>query len=250
MRAALDGEQWLKQGERPQQPRRRSVQCASPAGLHRIAYLEWGDPRNRDVLVCVHGLTRSGARFRRVGARALRRNFAWSAPTSPGAATPTAWPTRCSTSVPQYVADMVTLIARLDVESVNWVGTSLGGLVGMALAAQAGTPGEEADPERRRAGHRQVVARAHRRLRRQGAGVRRPGRRPSKYVRTISAPFGPHSDAQWRFAHGELGAKERRRQLAAALRSAHRRSLSAPPCRTRISSSGTLYDAVRCPDAA
>ena len=42
---------------------------------------------------------------------------------------------------PQYVADMVTLIARLDVEAVNWLGTSMGGLVGMALAAQPGTPG-------------------------------------------------------------------------------------------------------------
>src|SRR5437879_6122740 len=45
------------------EPRRRSVQCASPKGLHRIAYLEWGDPRNRDVLVCVHGLTRSAQDF-------------------------------------------------------------------------------------------------------------------------------------------------------------------------------------------
>ena len=42
--------------------------------------------------------------------------------------------------MPQYVADMVTLIARLDVEAVSWVGTSMGGLIGMALAAQPGTP--------------------------------------------------------------------------------------------------------------
>ena len=47
----------------PVEPRRRSVLCASPAGLHRVAYREWGDPRNRDVLVCVHGLTRSGRDF-------------------------------------------------------------------------------------------------------------------------------------------------------------------------------------------
>ena len=42
--------------------------------------------------------------------------------------------------MPQYVADMVTLIARLDVEQVHWVGTSMGGLIGMALAAQQHTP--------------------------------------------------------------------------------------------------------------
>src|SRR5688572_33483410 len=45
------------------EPRRRSVQCASAKGLHRIAYLEWGDPRNRDVLICVHGLTRVSRDF-------------------------------------------------------------------------------------------------------------------------------------------------------------------------------------------
>ena len=42
--------------------------------------------------------------------------------------------------IPQYVADMVTLIARLDVERVDWVGTSMGGLIGIALAGQAGSP--------------------------------------------------------------------------------------------------------------
>ena len=40
----------------------------------------------------------------------------------------------------QYVADMVTLIARLDVEAVSWLGTSMGGLIGMALAALPGNP--------------------------------------------------------------------------------------------------------------
>ena len=56
------------------EPRRRSVQCASPRGLHRMAYLEWGDAHNRDVLVCVHGLTRTGRDFDEV-ARALCSQF-------------------------------------------------------------------------------------------------------------------------------------------------------------------------------
>ncbi len=45
------------------EPRQRFVQCASPAGLHRMAYAEWGDPANPRVLLCVHGLTRSGCDF-------------------------------------------------------------------------------------------------------------------------------------------------------------------------------------------
>jgi pimeloyl-ACP methyl ester carboxylesterase len=93
---------------------------------------------------------------------------------------------------------MVTLIARLDVEAVNWLGTSLGGLVGMALAAQAGSPVKklvlnDAGP---------VIARAA--LERIASYVGQDRRFATiedaeKYVRTIAAPFGPHSDAQWRF---------------------------------------------------
>src|SRR2546422_5717725 len=117
------------------EPRRRSVQCASPKGLHRIAYLEWGDPRNRDVLVCVHGLTRSAQDFDSL-ARELCGQFRVVCPDVAGRGDSDRLADPMLYAVPQYVADMVTLIARLDVESVHWVGTSMGGLIGMALAAQ------------------------------------------------------------------------------------------------------------------
>src|ERR671918_2843433 len=121
------------------EPRRRSVLCASPAGLHRMAYREWGDPRNREVLVCVHGLTRSARDFDEI-ARALCAQFRVVCPDVAGRGDSDRLADPKLYTWPQYVADMVTLIARLDAESVNWLGTSLGGLVGMALAAQAGTP--------------------------------------------------------------------------------------------------------------
>ncbi|MCE2971370.1 MAG: hypothetical protein LW847_14345, partial [Burkholderiales bacterium] len=57
------------------EPRQHHVQCASPAGLHRMAYVEWGAPDNPNVLVCVHGLTRTGRDFDRL-ARALAREGA------------------------------------------------------------------------------------------------------------------------------------------------------------------------------
>jgi pimeloyl-ACP methyl ester carboxylesterase len=165
-------------------PRRRSVQCASPKGLHRMSYLEWGDARNRDVVVCVHGLTRNGRDFDDL-ARALCGRWRVVCPDVAGRGDS------------DRLADMVTLIARLDVEAVNWVGTSMGGLIGMALAAQPGSPIRrlvlnEAGP---------VVSLAS--LQRIGAYV---GNTPvfatieqaEAYVRMICAPFGPHSDAQWR----------------------------------------------------
>lgn len=179
------------------EPRRRSVGCLSPKGLHRVAYVEWGDPRNREVLVCVHGLTRSSRDFDEL-ARALRARFRVVCPDIAGRGDSEPLRDPLLYDIPQYVADMVTLIARLDVETVSWVGTSMGGLVGMGLAAQPGTP------------VKRLV------LNDVGAVLSKvslqriadyTGNAPAfptiekaeEYVRAVSAPFGPHSDAQWRF---------------------------------------------------
>jgi pimeloyl-ACP methyl ester carboxylesterase len=178
-------------------PRRRSVQCASPRGLHRMAYLEWGDPRNRDVLVCVHGLTRSSRDFDEL-ARALCSQFRVVCPDVAGRGDSDRLADPRLYAVPQYVSDMVTLIARLDVEAVRWVGTSLGGLIGMALAAQAHAPVarlvlNEAGPVVSRASLERIAAYVGTRMQFQSL------EEAEAYIRTISAPFGPHSDAQWRF---------------------------------------------------
>ena len=179
------------------EPRRRSVQCISPKGLHRIAYLEWGDARNRDVLVCVHGLTRCARDFDAL-ARALCGQFRVVCPDVAGRGDSDRLADPMLYGIPQYVPDMVTLIARLDVETVNWLGTSMGGLIGMVVAAQTGTPVKrlvlnDAGP---------VVAKAA--LERIGSYVGRAPVFPAfeeaeKYIRTVCAPFGPHNDAQWRF---------------------------------------------------
>ena len=120
-------------------PRQRYVQCANPTGLHRIAYTEWGDPANPRVLVCVHGLTRSGRDFDRVAA-SLCDVYRVVCPDVAGRGLSDWLPDPARYAVPQYVADMITLIARLDVETVDWFGTSMGGLIGMSLAGLPGTP--------------------------------------------------------------------------------------------------------------
>ena len=48
------------------EPRHHTVQCISPAGLHQMAYVEWGDAANPKVLVCVHGLSRVGRDFNEI----------------------------------------------------------------------------------------------------------------------------------------------------------------------------------------
>jgi len=178
-------------------PRRRSVQCATPRGLHRIAYLEWGDPRNARVLVCVHGLSRCARDFDALAA-ALSDRYRVVCPDMAGRGD-SGWladPMRYV--VPQYVSDMVTLVARLDVEGLHWVGTSMGGLVGMALAALNDSPVSklvlnDSGPVVTRASLERIASYF-------GLAPTFPDLESAEqYVRAVSAPFGPHSDAEWRF---------------------------------------------------
>jgi pimeloyl-ACP methyl ester carboxylesterase len=178
------------------EPRLRYVQCASPRGLHRIAYRESGDPQ-APALVCVHGLTRCARDFDALAA-AMSDRYRVICPDVAGRGDSDWLADPMFYDYPQYVADMVTLIARLNVERVHWVGTSMGALIGMALAAQKSTPVaklvmNDAGP---------VVAKVA--LERIATYVGLAPPLPSfeaaeKLVRAVAAPFGPHSDEEWRY---------------------------------------------------
>ncbi|MFZ5512124.1 MAG: alpha/beta fold hydrolase [Pseudomonadota bacterium] len=176
--------------------RERSVQCLGPHGLHRMAYREWGDPGNKRVLICVHGLSRNGRDFDFLASR-LCRHYRVVCPDVVGRGRSDWLPVKDHYAIPTYVNDMVTLIARLDVETVHWVGTSMGGLIGMTLASLPGNPItrlvlNDVGP---------VITAVS--LKRLGEYL---GQAPTfasfeeaeRYVRTISAPFGDLSDEQWR----------------------------------------------------
>lgn len=117
-------------------PRLDFVACASPSGLHRMAYWEWGDPDNDRVLLCVHGLTRTGRDFDRL-AQALDGEYRVVCPDVVGRGRSDWLADPAGYVVSQYVADMVTLLARLRPSRLDWVGTSMGGLIGLALAGMA-----------------------------------------------------------------------------------------------------------------
>ena len=178
-------------------PRQRHVQCASGAGLHHIAYLEWGESDNPQVLLCVHGLTRCARDFDNL-ARALADRYRVVCPDVAGRGDSDWLADPMLYDIPQYVADMVTLVARLDVEQVHWVGTSMGGLIGMALAAQTNSPVTKLVLNEAGA----VIGKAA--LERIATYVGRWPPLPSlqsaeQLVRAIAAPFGPHTDEEWRF---------------------------------------------------
>ncbi|MBG7618496.1 alpha/beta hydrolase [Herbaspirillum sp. AP02] len=173
----------------------KTVQCISPAGLHTMAYKEWGDARNPNVLVCVHGVTRVSDDFDRM-ARELCDTYRVICPDVVGRGRSGRLANPQFYAVPQYVSDMVTLLARADAEIVDWFGTSMGGLIGMVLASLPGNP-------IRRLVLNDIGPSIN------GAALARIGdyigqdvrfdsfEEAAQYIRTISASFGHHSDEEW-----------------------------------------------------
>lgn len=121
-------------------PRVDSVLGLDAGGFHRVAYTEWGDRASSRVVVCVHGLTRQGRDFDFLAAALAARDCRVVCPDVPGRGLSDRLPDPQSYGAPQYLADMTALIARLGVAELDWIGTSMGGLIGMLLAARANTP--------------------------------------------------------------------------------------------------------------
>lgn len=111
----------------------------SQAGFHRVAYVEWGVPGNPRVCICVHGLTRNGRDFDEL-AGALQTDWRVLCPDIVGRGDSDRLAEPMGYGYPQYLQDMNALIARAGAARVDWVGTSMGGLIGMMLAAQANSP--------------------------------------------------------------------------------------------------------------
>jgi pimeloyl-ACP methyl ester carboxylesterase len=126
------------------EPTLKYLTCHDALGGHRMAYWDWGHPEHRHVVVCVHGISRQGRDFdtlaraligpggqrcRVISVDVVGRGYSdWLS--EPGLY-----------QVPSYAADLGQLIAALrisGVQTIDWVGTSMGGLIGIALAPQPG----------------------------------------------------------------------------------------------------------------
>jgi pimeloyl-ACP methyl ester carboxylesterase len=175
--------------------REGSVLCMDPHGFHRMRYVEWGDPSNKRVLVCVHGLTRCGRDFDYL-AQSLSDQYRVVCPDVVGRGRSDWLRDAADYTYPTYCNDMTTLIASLHAETLDWLGTSMGGLIGMIMASLPGSPVRKLVMNDIGA----VVPRAA--LQRIGQYV---GREPSfdslealeAAMKSIS-PFGELSPAQWR----------------------------------------------------
>jgi len=225
------------------QPRERNFRSLSPHGFHRVAYREWGHPACPRVVVCVHGLTRNGRDFDAL-ASALSDRFRLLCPDMPGRGDSEWLPNPTDYVFPTYLAALTALLAHADVERVAWVGTSMGGLLGMVMAAQRDTPvtrlvindvGPVIEP----------VA-----LARISGYV---GLDPAfdsfaaleAHIREVSAPFGALSDAQWT----ELARSTARQTADGKWRLKYDPGIAVPfrsatPATTDL---WAVWDAIRCP---
>lgn len=110
-----------------------------PEGFMPVAYRQWGDPANPRVVICVHGLSRNRLDFDELG-EALGGEYRILAPDMPGRGGSGWLRDKTAYGFPLYEQVCATLIALSGAERVFWVGTSMGGIIGMRLAAKANTP--------------------------------------------------------------------------------------------------------------
>lgn len=176
--------------------RRARVQCLAPSGLYQMGYLEWGASDNPRVLICVHGLTRCARDFD-VLAQRLSSTYRVVCPDVAGRGNSDWLRNPMDYVAPTYVNAMVALVARLGVEEVHWVGTSMGGIIGMTLASLPGSPIKrlvlnDVGPIVTAVSLARIAAYVGK------APIFSDMQAAEHYIRTVSAPFGPHSDEQWR----------------------------------------------------
>ena len=115
-----------------------------------MAYWRWGNAQAQRVLVCAHGLTRQGRDFDRLAQALVAQSTEALQVICPDVAGrgQSEWLNNPALyQIPQYAADMLAMLGQvqaqlgsLPMQSLDWVGTSMGGLIGLVLSGQPGLP--------------------------------------------------------------------------------------------------------------
>ncbi|MET0166171.1 MAG: alpha/beta hydrolase [Vicinamibacterales bacterium] len=129
-----------RRGAVDHEPTLHSVRCLSMLGFHSIAVWEWGANNNGPPVICVHGLTRQGRDFDTLARRLVSDGRRVLCPDLPGRGRSDWLDDPLHYNLLTYANDMNTVLAWAHADPVDWVGTSLGGMVGMMLAAQKNNP--------------------------------------------------------------------------------------------------------------
>ena len=194
------------------EPELHSVHCPDATGGHRMAYWAWGEPASPHVVVCVHGLSRQGRDF-----DVLARALCGRAPGQVRVVCPDVvgrgqsdWlKDPMGYQLPFYAADMLALLAELRPATLDWVGTSMGGLIGMMVAGVLQSAGDDPSPVRAQAPPvRRLVLNdvgpviQWQALQRIGTYLGNTGRfesleQAADAMWAVSTTFGPHTPQQW-----------------------------------------------------
>jgi pimeloyl-ACP methyl ester carboxylesterase len=177
-------------------PRQATIRSIGRHGFHNIAYLDWGDTGAADVAFCVHGLSRNSHDFDPL-ARVLAARRRVVCPDLVGRGRSDWLHDPTDYNMLQYNLDLTVLAARIGAERFDWIGTSLGGLMGIALAGMPNSPIRrlvinDIAPE--------IPVPALRRLARYLGADRRftDLKALELYLRETLASFAPMTDADWR----------------------------------------------------
>ncbi|MBX3652605.1 MAG: alpha/beta hydrolase [Ramlibacter sp.] len=189
------------------EPKLNYVPCPDTSGGHRMAYWQWGEADAGHLVVCVHGLSRQGRDFD-VLAQALVARAGGGVrvvcPDVVGRGRSDWLKDPAAYQIPTYAADMLALLAQLHAESpvarLDWVGTSMGGLIGLAVSGTPKLPLPA--PVRRLVLNDVGPAIQWQALQRIGTYLGNTGRfdsvqQAADAMWAISTSFGPHTPAQW-----------------------------------------------------
>ena len=185
------------------EPELHFVDCPDAQGGHRMAYWQWGDASAPHVVVCVHGLSRQGRDFDVLAQALCARSGGRLRVVCPDVAGRgrSDWLKDPSLyQIPAYAADMLALLTQLQPGTLDWVGTSMGGLIGMVVCGQPGLPLPV--PVRRLVLNDVGPAIRWESIERIKTYLGNTGRFDSleaaaAALRAVSLTFGPHTDAQW-----------------------------------------------------
>ena len=185
------------------EPELHFVDCPDARGGHRMAYWQWGDAAAPHVVVCVHGLSRQGRDFDVLAQALCARSGGRLRVVCPDVAGRgrSEWLKDPSLyQIPAYAGDMLALLAQLQPGVLDWVGTSMGGLIGMVVCGQPGLPLPV--PVRRLVLNDVGPAIRWEAIERIKTYLGDTGRFDSleaaaAAMRAVSLTFGPHTDAQW-----------------------------------------------------